>query len=99
MAVISGAAQTNGPRIESDGSSLNTSNRFTTGTGSTALWITNHLWTSNNKTTKEWKETDSRTVTIKGGKGNVIYPMLADAIDFPMVFGLGLMVLVPLMAF
>jgi hypothetical protein len=31
-------------------------NRFTTGAGSTALWNTNHLWTSNTRTIKHEKD-------------------------------------------
>src|SRR5881397_2258781 len=34
----------------------NTSNPFTTGAGSTALWSTNHLWSSNTRTTKNEKD-------------------------------------------
>src|SRR4029078_5626058 len=45
----------NGLKTGSVTCSLNISKRFTTGAGSTALWATNHLWTSKQKPSKKKK--------------------------------------------
>src|SRR3954470_16948563 len=56
-----------GPRTKFGVNSSSISRAPTTGAGSTALWVINHLWTSN-KTTTKMHRTDSCTVTIKRGE-------------------------------
>src|SRR5512140_3414686 len=45
-----------GPKTGPAGNFSNSLKRLITGAGSTALWGINHLWTSNNRTTKNGKD-------------------------------------------
>src|SRR6516162_4835471 len=56
-----------GPRTGCGGKSLSTSKRFITGRGSTALWATNHLWTTKPQTNNNEKN-QLRRVQEKGGR-------------------------------
>src|SRR4051812_21602113 len=63
-------AVNSGPRTASDGSYSNSSKRLITGAGSTALWAINHLWTSNETTTKNGKARVKYCDHKKGGRRN-----------------------------
>src|SRR5947208_14404210 len=57
-----------GRRSASAGNSLSISKPITTGAGSTALWVTNHLWNSKQQTTKIERTDSTKCVHKKGGR-------------------------------